>query len=338
MIDREAIRHLSRAFVTALLASAVSIAVVDAIFWGVAKYEQVVSTSPFGFLVPDAALGLRHVTSRTYSAELRRNGRLIYLADYSYDAFGRRSTFTDGSIRRRAILFFGCSYVDGTGVNDGETIPSQVRLLTREYDVLNYGLGSSGPQQMLVQLRQRDFEREGVPDAENIGLYVFVDFHVQRAIGSMAVSSSFGGNFPFFELDHDDRLVSRGTFLTGRPVRSLVYRALHKSHVVRYGLSHRWDWPLSPSANDFRTTAAIIGESKAAFLQRFRRGRFVVILYPGTPRPSIRPWLSARGIEYLDLSELFDPTAQGLSIPGDGHPTPMANAILARRIAELLSL
>jgi hypothetical protein len=324
--------------IAALLGVLFSVAVVEVVFWRLPEQEALTSSQGYGYLLADAALGVRHVVSRTFHAELRwKSGALIYQADYSYDAFGRRVTVNDGSAGRHAALFFGCSYVDGTGVNDNETIPSQVALRASRYQGFNYGIGSSGPQQMLLQLRRRDFLKEAVPREQAVGVYVFHDSHVQRATGSMQVVTSFGRDFPYFAIDKDDRLVDRGTFRTGQPVRSLVYRALNKSRVVRYALSHWGDWPRSASAEDYRTTAAIVAESKAAFLERFPGGRFVVVLYPGASG-SIRPPLSARGLEVLDFANLFDPHTPGLSFPIDGHPTPFANAKLAAAIVEALGL
>ena len=333
--------HRRQAVLVTLVATAISLLLVELVFWRMLDgAPHLVSAHAFGYLERDAALGVRHISSRHYQGEMRTSdGQLVYRADYSFDAFGRRVTSTGGPPGSRAILFFGCSYVEGSGVNDAETIPSQVAMRTRQYDVLNYGLGSSGPQQMLVQLQQRDFDREGVAaGAEHIGVYTFLSFHVERAIGSMQVVTTFGRNFPFFDLDGSDHLVNRGTFATGRPLRMLAYRALNKSHVVRYALRHWTDWPMSPSARDLQTTAAIVAESKAVFMRRFPRGRFLVVIYPGTRQAAMRPWLSAQGLEVLDLSGLFDPKAPGLSISIDGHPTPAANAILAQRIVEALGL
>jgi hypothetical protein len=285
-------------------------------------------------------MGVRHITSRTYHSVLRTSkGQLIYEADYSFDAFGRRTTYADGPPKGRSIVFFGASFVEGGGVNDGDTIPSQTAKRAHGYDVFNYGLGSSGPQQMLLQIERTNFAREGVsPDVETVGIYVFHDFQVECAIGSMTIVTSFGRDFPYYELEPDGRVVHHGTFLTGRPVRSLVYRALNKSHLVHFALQHGADWPRTPSPRDYETTGAIIAEAKAAFLRRFPHGRFVTVLYPGVSTPSVRPWLAAGGVEVLDLSGLFDPRAPGLSIPLDEHPTPEANARFSARIVEALGL
>ena len=44
--------------------------------------------------------------------------------------------------------------------------------------------------------------------------------------------------------------------------------------------------------------------------------------------------LKDRGVNVLDYSKLFDPTAQGYSIPDDEHPTPMANRLLIARLQK----
>jgi len=321
-----------------LVASCLALVATDLVFWRLLQRGDRVATQRFDFLVADPVLGVRHVVSATYHAEmLTKNGDVVYRAAYAFDEFGRRVTVSDGTPKSRSALFFGCSFVEGAGLGDNDTLPSQVAVRASRYQVLNYSIGGSGPQQMLVQLRQRDFSAERVPDPAALGVYVFLDFHVERAIGSMQVVTTYGRDFPYFALDADGTLRDRGTFTTGRPVRSFVYSVLNRSHAVRYALGSVADWP-PRSAEEYRTTAAIVAESKAAFLARFPKGRFVAVIYPGTPQPSIRPWLTRRGIELLDLSDLFDPNAPGLFIPIDRHPSAAANARLAAAIVERLGL
>jgi len=327
-----------RKIIVAVIALAVSFAAIDVVCWRLLKTGTRNQPQRFDYLVPDPSLGVRHVVSQAYSTELRRtDGTIVYQATYSYDEFGRRKTTASASPKSRAVLFFGCSFIDGTGVNDGDTLPSQVALLAPQSQVLNYGIGGAGPQQMLVQLQQRDFSSEGVRVDNAIAVYVFLDFHVRRAVGSMQVVTTFGRDFPYFRFDSHRALVHDGTFTTGRPTRSLAYRALNKSHVVRYVLGRGWDWPLSMSSADYDLTAGIVAAAKAEFLERFPSGRFVTVIYPGSDA-AIVDWLRRDDVEVLDLSTLFDPREPGNRFPGDGHPTAAANRRLADAIVSGLSL
>src|SRR4051812_7249924 len=98
MRNRRLTGFVAKASVTVLLAAALAMAVVDVICWRLLAVhsDQAASGDAYGFLLADAALGLRNITSQTYHAELHtKSGRVVYRADYSFDGFGRRVTVAD---------------------------------------------------------------------------------------------------------------------------------------------------------------------------------------------------------------------------------------------------
>ena len=327
-----------RKLIVAAIALAFSLGVADLVCWRLLNTARRNQPQRFDYFVFDPSLGVRHVVSRAYSTELRRtDGTAVYQATYSYDEFGRRQTTTVSSTKSRAVLFFGCSFVDGMGVNDADTLPSQVALRAPESQVLNYGIGGAGPQQMLVQLQRRNFSTEGVLHNGALAIYVFLDDHIRRAIGSMQVVTSFGRDFPYFRIDSHRALIHDGTFTTGRPLRSIAYRTANNSHIVRYALGRGWDWPPSVSSSDYDLTASVVAGARAEFLRRFPGGRFVTVIYPGSDR-GILDWLRRHDVEVVDFSTLFDPRRPGMRFPGDGHPTAAANQRLSEAMVHRLSL
>jgi len=162
-------------------------------------------------------------------------------------------------------------------------------------------------------------------------VYTFSDGHIERAIGSYRLVSSFGRFFPYYAFDQQGRLRRLGNFEEGRPWRSAFYRLLNKSQVMRY-----YRPGIAPRLRDEHSalSAAIIGESDRLLRERFG-GRLYVLLYPGSRfAPQLVRRLEQLGVAYLDYSSLFDPAAPGYSIEGDGHPTPQAYRVVARQLAR----
>ena len=99
---------------------------------------------------PDALLGYKPPSQTQVTSTKRRkwNGALMYDVVYSMDAYSRRTTPVADLDRasRGSILYFGCSFTFGEGVNDGETMPADVSRLVPEYRPYNYGFRGYGPQ------------------------------------------------------------------------------------------------------------------------------------------------------------------------------------------------
>jgi hypothetical protein len=79
---------------------------------------------------------------------------LVFDVSYSTDSDGLRvSPPWRGESDSASILFFGCSYTFGYGVNDNETVPYLVGLETdTRFRVYNFGLCGYGPHQMLASI------------------------------------------------------------------------------------------------------------------------------------------------------------------------------------------
>src|SRR3984957_9673624 len=75
-------------------------------------------------------------------------GRPIYSVNYTIDRDLLRQTLS--CKKGSAIVFFGCSFTFGEGVNDDQTLPQNfANQLDRKVRVLNLGFSGYGPQQFL---------------------------------------------------------------------------------------------------------------------------------------------------------------------------------------------
>lgn len=260
--------------------------------------------------------------------------RVVYDVTYTMDDNGRRTTpASAGREGGRHLLFFGCSYTFGQGVNDAETLPNGVANLLPGWHVTNFAYPGHGPVQTLEQLDSGD-SLEPFLSGDPILIYTFIPNHVRRVIGSMRVATEWGRSLAYYAIRPDGRLVQSGTLETGSPFRSAVYRWLAREPVLKY---FDVDLPIRIANSHLDHAAAVIAASRDRFEGRVKAGRFVVVVYPDRPGEEfsggrIVPFIERRGITVFDYSARLD-TSNDYWIEGDTHSTAAAHA----RVAEWLS-
>ncbi len=264
-------------------------------------------------------------------------GKPVFSSVFSIDACGHRITPVDHrEDRTHFMAFFGCSFTFGQGVNDDETLPAQMARRAPAYMPYNYALPGYGPQQMLLKLMHYDLRGE-IAEKQGVGLYLFLDDHVERAIGSMRHITSWAKGFPCFE-EQQGALAYLGSFEQAHPYRTWFHRLLARETILRY---YGVNWPISPSIYDMDLTAAIIAESAKRFAELFPGSPFHVVFYPQMSCRYGGDVLRALGkypVSCLDYRTLFRnvPLEQIRFL--DLHPTPEAYACMARVLVSELQL
>ncbi|MBP8129891.1 MAG: hypothetical protein KA184_09975 [Candidatus Hydrogenedentes bacterium] len=286
-----------------------------------------------GLIETDPHLGFRARPNARVHMRLAGTAGEAQECDYTIDALGRRCTPVDNAaLRDRFALFFGCSFAFGEGVNDGETLPAHFARAAPAYLPYNFAFKAYGPQQMCLLAAKEDFARD-VAQREGIAVYVFIDHHIDRAIGTAWVSTTWGGDLPCLTLE-DGRLVHHGAFETGRPVTQACYRAFLRLPSVQY---LRIDYPPVDRPENFRLVAAMIEESAGALRRCFPGLPFYVVVYPEQRMgEKLRGYVSGAGITFLNYSDLLrDAKGARRDYYGiDGHPTGNTHRIVAERLAE----
>ena len=283
----------------------------------------------------DKVLGYKLMPNVVVHSIARKNSRVIYNVTYTTDAYGRRMTPIErAAFRDHYLLFFGCSLTFGVGVNDNETLPFYVARLAPRYFPYNYGLGGAGPQQMLAKLEGESIVNE-IHEKSGILIYPFINFHVNRAIGSTVLIYKWRGNpLPYYTLK-GGQLVRRGNFGSGRPWLSKWYWLLEKSYFLKY---FRISIPKIRDSH-IRLTAKIIEESRNRYREKFGNQEFYVLFYPGSDKYAslLKPYLDKAKVKYLDYSNWIIKSNEPLWL-GDRHPTPSAYQAIAERVVHDLGL
>lgn len=276
---------------------------------------------------PDPDLGHLPPPSTVVRASLSWEADVVYATRYTIGPDGFRAA-PGRPASAETVLFYGCSFVFGDGLPDGQTLPALFQAASG-YRAANLGGTAYGAHHMLRLLETgRDAPAAGGPVAH--GVYLGLADHVPRAVGRRLWTAP-GPRY----VVRDGRAVHDGA-LSG----PLLARLLLKSGLRRMAsLAARASAAAQASA-DADLYVAVVAGSAEAFRRRHGAGLTVVLEEEPFARayPSVPERLRARGVRVLRLEDAFadGPPPGGLMIPHDGHPTAEYNRRLAAYLARHL--
>jgi hypothetical protein len=257
------------------------------------------------------------------------SGRVIWDVDYTLDAQARRQVISRGD--GPAVVFAGGSDTFGSGVTDADTLPQAFAdAIGRRLRVVNLGVPGYGPQQLLRGLETGLFD-----DAlKNARLLVIETTPWQATrtgciLDYMAVAPHYeivGGEPKFLGPCKDSW--------------SMLWRvATAVSSIPQFFIARASQHPGSETIDLY---VAII--LRAATLARERYGVPTVVLYQpdngylgpsGYTDEQLMKRFRDGGLGAVDAGlNPADFPGQDLTIPGEGHPTGVANRAWAVRLHE----
>lgn len=315
--------------------------VVATIVFGLATGEVVcaslghgISTESRGFSAARSVIGWGPAAPGVYHGSRRtEGGGMIYSADYTIDRNLLRRTVSGDA--GPSVAFFGDSMTFGQGLNDADTMPQAYADLTgRKFRVYNFGFPGYGPQQFLHVLDTGIFD--WLLKDTKLFVYETAAWHAERA----SCLASFMARAPRYDIVNG-KLVMRGACSAGthRAVEdiflsSALYQTLVAPATKRVG------------AGDIEIYLAEI--ERCARWVKEKYGARLVILYladndaylahTGFTDATIEASLRHDGIEVIDatLSPKDFPPGTLLTIPGDGHPSAIANRARAALLRNYL--
>ncbi|MBI2522394.1 MAG: hypothetical protein HYV97_18380 [Bdellovibrio sp.] len=281
-------------------------------------------------------LGLPRESSASNEIQVVKGGMEQWKYGYTTDGLGRRKTVLEGLENRdKFLLFFGDSWVFGTGVNDNQTLPYYVGELADEYMVYNYGLEKSGPHHTLEILRSGQLKSE-IRERNGLAVFTYIDGRrgsVAAAVGSMKQIADLYDS-PYFYINDSDELVRDGTFGTGRALLSWVYLLLSRVNFIRM-IDEEFDLPRM-SEKHSTLTCRIVVEARNAFESLYPDSKFYVFIHPLAfehDAHKIIPCFEKFAVRTIRLSE--DEKLIGRLQKGPyGAPTPESNAILGKAFID----
>jgi len=186
------------------------------------------------YFVPDGILGYAPPKNVSIPARRYHNNKLVYDVIYTINKDGLRipPELKDPSYKD-AVLFFGCSLTFGEGLNDNETVPYLVGVLSKS-KVYNFGFHGYGPHQMLSAV-EHGLVNKVVDCKPKYAIFQTGFFQVPRAAGY----AEWDEHGPKYILSEDGRVKYAGHFddtfggwLTKKLLkRSAIYLKLYQYNV-----------------------------------------------------------------------------------------------------------
>ena len=267
------------------------------------------------------------------------NGQLLYDVVYTIGKDGLRVSPPVKDATVGCVLFFGDSFTFGEGVNDQETIPYQLGILSSgAYRVYNLGFHGYGPHQMLSAI-EHGFVKNKIECDEKMPLYVIYQTlpdHIARAAGL----SAWDPHGPRYQIK-GGRVLYTGHFDDGIRLPKRLSQALQKSKIYQMAVER----PRPPSDGDLQRYLAIVARAKRELKQLNANTYFYVILWYDLPnelgKKSTRMLdaLRGNGIEALRVDDIlpeYEARIKAYHIPHDGHPTAETCKLIAKYISEHL--
>jgi hypothetical protein len=262
-------------------------------------------------------------------------GATIYSVDYTIDSNLLRQTLSCET--GPTVVFFGCSFTFGEGLNDSATLPQAFAdSLDRRERVLNLGFSGYGPQHFLSELQSGILDSVIGPQPK---LFVFLTSagHAERS----ACKPYWARHGPRYRIENG-QLILKGACYEGLGLWLLDW--LESSAAYR--------WLVEPyrrrvSHDDIELYLQIT--LAAVNFAKIKYGVPVILLYfkvegddyylqgTGFTTETVLQRLRDGGAIVVDAT-LKDEAAAGmaLSIPGDGHPTALANRMRADILKKFL--
>jgi hypothetical protein len=262
-----------------------------------------------------------------------KTGALVYSADYTIDSNLMRLTLSAET--KPTIAFFGDSITFGVGLNDADTLPQRfANSLDAKERVINLAFTGYGPQHFLREMETGLFDAAIGPQPR---LFVFltVPWHAERT----SCKASWVVDAPRYVLE-DGRVAFKGACFEGAALQlqqfvwnSAAYRMIFDPNRQK------------PSHDDvelyIRILLAAVDLAKAKYgvptIVPFLRSTDEYLHGTGFTNESIIERLSRGGAHVIDVS-LVKEEAEGtkISIPGDGHPTALANQFRADMLKDYI--
>ncbi len=257
----------------------------------------------------------------------------IYSVDYTFDDKLMRRTVSAES--GRPFVFFGDSFTFGFGLNDADTLPQAFAdLLQGKERVLNLADGGYSPQQFLRAL-ETGFRDNVIGRDPKLFIFLTLPWHAERT----ACKPTWGVNAPRYVLENG-ALVFKGRCYEGW--RLQAHRALLDTAAYRYFVA-----PYMGRINHDDVELYIRELNAAVALAKQKYHVDTLIPYVRAPGglantgftdDEVMQRLRDGGAIVIDAS-LDKEKAAGaaIEIPGDGHPTALANRLRAALIKAYIA-
>ena len=297
-----------------------SMAVVETYMYYTNRSQIIITrTIPIEWRGSETDIGSLPGPNTTIAFEEFLGGKLIAHVTYRFDANGLREIPAPVQGVTHKVVFFGCSFMFGHGVEDDQTLPYYfVRDAKGTFEGFNFAGDGWGPHQMLREIETGFVRRiAGTPD---LAIYEAIPDHLRRVAGRAPWEDG-----PKYDLCRGDQACYSGPFHSADYVT--YHHWLDRSWTMKYFETHSAQLS-RPS--DIPLFIAVLKRTRT--LLESNGTRFVVVLWDQNElAKAMLKTLRANQFDVIALSSVFSGSdlKNGLLTQSDLHPSPATDKAIA---------
>ncbi|MEJ2615282.1 MAG: hypothetical protein P8Z35_09995, partial [Ignavibacteriaceae bacterium] len=270
--------------------------------------------------------------------------KLIFRAKYLFDENGLRISppFVVSEVKG-CVLFFGCSFTYGQGVNDSETMPYQVGIKSHgKYHIYNFGVKGYGPHQMLSELEHNVVKNIVNSHGSTYAIYQAIPEHINRAAG-LAFWDYHG---PKYILGKNNELRYAGNFDGNTILPKKILKYLNESLIYRNFLGN--GRLFNDGKKDVDLYERIVITAKEIFEKQYPGGEFHIIFWDNIFNADeisqhlrwmkVLKFFREKGINIHLVSKILPDYQNNKSkfrlSPYDSHPSALAHKLIAEYVVR----
>jgi hypothetical protein len=243
---------------------------------------------------------------------------------------GWRVTPQRGEEADTAVVFLGCSYTFGEGLQDTQTYPYVVGTeLGDAYQVFNLGVSGYGTHQVLAMIENGRLDSIFQRYKKVYVFYMALEDHIRRS-GGYAPWDTRGPRYVL----KDGAVTYTGSFAANKSwPRKRMDALFQKSNLYEKIINMPTD------AQRKRLTdlyIALIDKANKILQQKYHSN---LVLITWMEDKSFKTEFDAHGLQVIDPSPYFPDFAtnkEAYKIKNDGHPNARADALLAQAVVDYL--
>lgn len=305
--------------------------------------EENTISSPLMIPKPSKYLGYTPVPDSTYHVKAVIKKRVIFdNIKYTIDKNGLRYTPSSNEGSNQCLLFLGCSYTFGNGLNDNETLPYFVGEKTHhKYKIYNFAYPGYGPQQMLSAIENGIVDQKIKNCKSTIAIYSGMPDHVRRIAGKKPWEKydpkySLVNNEAVYQGSFQENKLNNFDFINSNFIKVQTYVFVHNKIIEQKTVIKK-----SEEAQYEKLYIAILKKTKELVKQKYNAD-FIILFWDFNgkedfPDYDFKKAFRENSLNYYPISSALPNFGSEYIRQGDWHPKKNANEMIADFLAKKLN-
>lgn len=294
------------------------------------------------YYTTDSLLGYIPQKDKQSSAQLIDGNDIIFDVKYTINKNGVRISphdINDNFKNKNFInvLYFGCSFTFGEGLNDNETFPWLVEEMSNfRYKTYNFGFHGYGPNQMLRMLEINFIDKIVDTNNKTLAFFLLGDFHFERSSGKYP-AITWCANSPRYILNKNEKVKFKGMFT------DMIKYKIISTIVKKSSIAHKLEEKLYGSKIEEKDNDLLLGilqKSKIILKEKYNTDLYVIIWDDEYFKniEFINDSLNNMGISVILITDIIPDLKENQEKYTyiDSHPNQLCNNLMAMYLFSYL--